>query len=675
MKLHNSSEKITNTGFKKKAYTIKESPKAFLILSSSLYSDKPKAIIRELSTNALDSHIESNIERPIKVVLPTHDIPTLTIRDYGKGLSPKQIETVYTVYFESTKETSNDFIGALGLGSKSPFSYTNSFNVTSYQPEYINTYLVCIDNGEPCVYTISENQIPNTTNETGLEVSIEIEPSDYNLFSRAASKVFTFFDEGSVHIEWQNGTKMEKPSWKNNIKVGYVEFDSNHLHRHTFFAKMGPVAYEIDNSMFDFKLVGLLNTGHVFEFEMGELEFQPSREALSYNQQTIKAINDKIEIVSNSLLVELQQVLEGSNSLREAIVRIKNLKHRNTQGLYKFLTFKGKTIAKHLEEYSNQYSNINKKHSSHPRYYDTTRGLAYPTLKSNYILYNYETENDAVFIVRTTQFPIQKTLLMYQNTFKGIVYILNHDNHALIGLLKRYNEKVVFSHSKEFKDKLKEFEKANKGPKSSLSKVRRTYVYRVTPSKNQIKEVYIEASEIPKLKNVILGSINGNDIGLKFNDILFNYIPRLTGYTRHLPWSINRILKSMVEIDIEDEINIVYYAQDRKMVSSDNLLELKIKNYLKSKYDLSKLVSNSYDIKEAKIYNTLGFDFYQVPNSASDEELVSFIKGNSRTDFSEVKELPIMKTVLGKMIRTCISDQILTNEDLLELKQLIKDYK
>lgn len=37
-------------------FTIKASAKAFSILAGNLYSDKPLAIVRELSANAYDSH-------------------------------------------------------------------------------------------------------------------------------------------------------------------------------------------------------------------------------------------------------------------------------------------------------------------------------------------------------------------------------------------------------------------------------------------------------------------------------------------------------------------------------------------------------------------------------------------------------------------------------------------
>ena len=119
---------VGNTG----EFKIKNSRKAFQILSSGLYSNKIKAIIRELSTNALDSHrAAGTVDTPFEVHLPTILEPYFSVRDYGTGLTDQEIESIYTTYFESTKTNSNEYIGALGLGSKSPFSYTDNFTVTS----------------------------------------------------------------------------------------------------------------------------------------------------------------------------------------------------------------------------------------------------------------------------------------------------------------------------------------------------------------------------------------------------------------------------------------------------------------------------------------------------------------------------------------------------------------
>ena len=43
----------------------------FSILRNQLYSDKIGAIIREYITNAIDAHVEANVDRPITVTLPS----------------------------------------------------------------------------------------------------------------------------------------------------------------------------------------------------------------------------------------------------------------------------------------------------------------------------------------------------------------------------------------------------------------------------------------------------------------------------------------------------------------------------------------------------------------------------------------------------------------------------
>jgi len=103
-------------------FRIKESAKAFSILSSSLYQNPIRSIIRELGCNARDAHVAAKNPEPWVLSLPTALSPEFAVKDNGTGLSHDEVMQIYTTYFESTKTNSNDFVGALGLGSKSPFS-------------------------------------------------------------------------------------------------------------------------------------------------------------------------------------------------------------------------------------------------------------------------------------------------------------------------------------------------------------------------------------------------------------------------------------------------------------------------------------------------------------------------------------------------------------------------
>ena len=154
-------------------FRIRNSAKAFNILSSGLYANKIKAIIRELSCNAVDSHVAAGKgDVPFEVHLPNALEPHFSIRDFGTGLSHDQVTNIYTTYFESTKTASNDFIGALGLGSKSPFSYTDNFTVTAIKDGRKGIYSAFINGeGVPSIALMMEEQ---TDEPAGVEIKFSV---------------------------------------------------------------------------------------------------------------------------------------------------------------------------------------------------------------------------------------------------------------------------------------------------------------------------------------------------------------------------------------------------------------------------------------------------------------------------------------------------------------------
>lgn len=181
-----------NTGAES-VFTIKTSPRAFDILSSALYTDKIMAIIRELSCNAYDAHVSVDKgDIPFDIHLPNVLDPQFVIRDYGPGLSNSDIHTLYTTYFDSTKTDSNNFIGALGLGSKSPFSYTKYFTVTSRYEGVKSVYVAFIN--EDGIPTISDINSTSTEEPSGLEITIPtLRQSDCDLFKHKLKEAFLFF--------------------------------------------------------------------------------------------------------------------------------------------------------------------------------------------------------------------------------------------------------------------------------------------------------------------------------------------------------------------------------------------------------------------------------------------------------------------------------------------------
>ena len=100
-------------------FKIVNNGKMFKLLSSQLYTNKQIAIVRELSCNALDAHTLNKQTKPFELLI---DYDNFIIKDYGPGLSHEQMMILYPSYGDSTKEESDEAVGGLGLGSKTPFS-------------------------------------------------------------------------------------------------------------------------------------------------------------------------------------------------------------------------------------------------------------------------------------------------------------------------------------------------------------------------------------------------------------------------------------------------------------------------------------------------------------------------------------------------------------------------
>lgn len=281
-------------------FRIRNSAKAFNILSSGLYANKIRAIIRELSCNAVDSHVEAGKkDTPFDVHLPNQLEPWFAIRDYGTGLDNNQVTNIYTTYFESTKTESNDFIGALGLGSKSPFSYTDNFTVTAIKHGKKGIYTAFInDAGVPSIALMTQEE---TTEPAGVEVKFAVDSYyEFDKFRQEAVNVYQYFSLRPVVSGNQNFKFIDPKYDKKDIVPGVHSY----VDQRGCIAVMGNIAYPVqipdsDKSLGDLR--NLLNCGIEMHFQIGELDFQASREGLSYIPQTVASIKSKLEALNASL--------------------------------------------------------------------------------------------------------------------------------------------------------------------------------------------------------------------------------------------------------------------------------------------------------------------------------------------------------------------------------------
>lgn len=281
------------------AFTIRTSATAFHILSSGLYSNKIRAIIRELSCNAIDSHIEAGVPTlPFEVHLPNGIEPWFAVRDFGTGLGHDDVMELYTTYFSSTKADSNDYTGALGLGSKSPFSYTENFSITAIVDGEQRTYTAYInEKGCPNIALMSTTK---TTEGNGVEVKFGVKDgTDYRNFKNEAITVLQWFAvRPTINLSSEEFTAPDLETITEGISLKRTA----DYHAKTV-AIQGNVAYPLDaklicdnRTLTEFQKNSLIS-GFVFYFKIGELNVAASREELSYEEHTLNSIMAKLEMV------------------------------------------------------------------------------------------------------------------------------------------------------------------------------------------------------------------------------------------------------------------------------------------------------------------------------------------------------------------------------------------
>lgn len=310
-------------------FKIKASAKAFKILSG-FYSEPILAIPRELGANAWDSHVKAkNTDKMFEVHAPNTLEPWFSLRDFGTGLSPAAIDTIYTTYFESTKTSDNDSDGCMGLGSKTPFNYTDNFNVTSFYKGQKHVYNCFIDeSGSPSILHVVTQ---DSTEHNGVEIKFGVKIGDIGMWQDKISRAYEPFRYRPTIV----GAKIEyKP--REYIYTGKrwsMRKNDGGYYNRGCNAFMGNYCYPINagalrNALHNvpngngYKLEQALNYGNFdFFFDIGELEVAPNKEQLQYedNNATTLAIISAIQAAVAELKEMVYKNIETPNSRWEAM--------------------------------------------------------------------------------------------------------------------------------------------------------------------------------------------------------------------------------------------------------------------------------------------------------------------------------------------------------------------
>ncbi len=271
---------------------------------TDLYSDPLRAVLREYSTNAIDSHIEAGNSDPIEVTLPSGLSPFLRIKDNGVGLSADEIEAMYSKYGASTKRDTNEQTGMLGLGSKSALTYAEQFTIVGRKDgEKISVAVSRNAQGGGTMTVVNRME---TSEPNGVEIVIPAQRDDADTAIQKADELFRYWPAGTVLVNGKppkrfSGLQVtdgiylvedEGNAYSHNSRRYsryYYDDDDSVAGEHT--CVMGNVPYPMklpkDTLPWGVKMVAFV--------PIGAINFTPSREALHYTPHTNAAIKKIVE--------------------------------------------------------------------------------------------------------------------------------------------------------------------------------------------------------------------------------------------------------------------------------------------------------------------------------------------------------------------------------------------
>lgn len=342
-------EVVSSGARESNTFMIKASGKAFKVLIDGLYSDKIRAVVRELWSNAYDSHVEAGkADTPFSCKLPTLFDPIFSVRDYGVSMDHAGVMHLYTTVFESSKEGTNNTVGKLGLGSKSPFAYTDVFTVTAWKGGEKRLYSAYI--GADYVPRIDFLGSEPSDEPQGMEIAFPVRSHDNDDFRAAADRVANGFDtlpECNLPIARSIAdTLFEGPGWK--------------LHRttdwgHGAHARQGCVIYPID----PYAITGITELQREFlkapvyiDFPIGELEISASRESLGYDAATCANIAARLAQIEQDALAHFETKFQAVKTPWESLLFYKEMSSlalpKVMLNLLSKLVYKGRRIDRTL---------------------------------------------------------------------------------------------------------------------------------------------------------------------------------------------------------------------------------------------------------------------------------------------------------------------------------------
>lgn len=412
--------------------------KAFRVLSDTLYQDKIGSIVRETATNAIDSHVMAGkSDQAIEIHLPDSFEPWFSVKDFGVGLSEEAVFEIYTTYFMSTKDQSNDCTGMLGLGSKVSFAYTDQFTIES-NFDGVKTIYSAFINGAG-IPNIAEMHSEETTEGNGVEIKVAVKTEDFFRFRAAVAKQLKYFkvkpiilNHGYSNFEFEN---VVQPNEQSIIGDGYIVTPGISA----LTVIQGQIGYEVDRNKItsactvdDDAVRQLLNTALNIrlEFPIGEIGVTASRENIEYDKQTVRNIIDKLEAIRLEIQRTVEDKLQNSTCGWDKAVLLSEM----------FSHFKAAAELKYpnmQKNYRNEYQ-IDVRNMGYNMFFTTKHWRTTLSFTRSHVAQVIPKSNTAIMFVDIQKPRTEVINKIYKLNNEGPLYLVFVEKKADIAKIKKH---------------------------------------------------------------------------------------------------------------------------------------------------------------------------------------------------------------------------------------------
>lgn len=326
MEIINSNSKAVTTTTNDQTMAVNMTAQAFNAILEKLYNDPLSAVIREITTNAIEAQQLSKTNKKIIIQVPNTLFSDLVFRDFGVGLDAEEINKYLNCLFSSTKDKSNQFPGGFGLGSKSPLALVDTFNITSFKNGIAYHCIWYKKEGSMPVLSIIDEE--ETTEENGMEVKIPLASimkrySNFNkdILVRIRKELYLFKDQIDFVVGYNTSDCVDINSdvWDNSITTlsssSTFELVQTTLFRTNLswetrsntnlnlLVSVGNVIYPVSEELAKeaYKnnvIFHSLNTATIFlilKIDIGKLQIAPNRESIMDTPANFKLINEAVK--------------------------------------------------------------------------------------------------------------------------------------------------------------------------------------------------------------------------------------------------------------------------------------------------------------------------------------------------------------------------------------------